>query len=109
MVPAALNQQPAANEPSRLRSATARRAEALEKIARKLRTGEMPPPGLPRPDHDTCARVASSLEGALDRAAAARPETGRVRVHRLNRTEYASAIRDRLALDVDARSLQRCQ
>ena len=80
-------------------------SEVLEKIARKLRTQEMPPPGVARPDHAAYAQVASWLEAALDQAAAARPNPGRVPVHRLNRTEYANAIRDLLALDVDARSL----
>jgi mono/diheme cytochrome c family protein len=80
-------------------------ADLVEKIARKLRTHEMPPPGVRRPDHATYAQVATWLETALDRAAAARPHPGRVPVHRLNRTEYANAIRDLLALDVDGRSL----
>src|SRR5262245_44563464 len=44
-----------------------------EKIARKLRTHEMPPPGLPRPDEATYARAAMSIEEALDRASLARP------------------------------------
>jgi Protein of unknown function (DUF1592)/Protein of unknown function (DUF1588)/Protein of unknown function (DUF1585)/Protein of unknown function (DUF1587)/Protein of unknown function (DUF1595)/Planctomycete cytochrome C len=80
-------------------------AEAWEKVARKLRTHEMPPPGLPRPDETTYAAVASGLEKALDLAAASTPHPGRVPVHRLNRTEYANAIRDLLALEVDGRSL----
>ncbi len=76
-----------------------------EKVARKLRTREMPPPGLPRPDGDTYERAASTLEAALDAAALAHPDPGRVIVHRLNRTEYVNAVRDLLALDVDGRSL----
>ena len=47
----------------------------------------------------------SSLETALDRAAAAAPNPGRPVAHRLNRTEYANAVRDLLALDIDGRSL----
>ena len=74
-------------------------AETWEKVARKLRTHEMPPPGLPRPDKDTYDRAAASLEAALDAAATAHPNPGRVIVHRLNRTEYANAVRDLLALD----------
>src|SRR6185503_8197049 len=50
-------------------------------------------------------RATSLLESALDAAAAANPNPGRVVVHRLNRTEYTNAIRDLLALDVDGRSL----
>jgi hypothetical protein len=80
-------------------------AETWEKVARKLRTHEMPPPGLPRPDGDTYDRVASALESTLDAAAAAHPNPGRVIVHRLNRTEYNNAVRDLLALDIDERSL----
>src|SRR4030095_8462768 len=76
-----------------------------ERIARKLRTHEMPPPGLPRPDQATYARTAASIEEALDRASLARPNPGRVVVHRLNRTEYTNAVRDLLSLDVDGRAL----
>jgi len=76
-----------------------------EKVARKLRTGEMPPAGMPRPDKATYAKVAAEIEGALDAAAAAKPSPGRVPVHRLNRTEYANAIRDLLGLPVDGRVL----
>jgi hypothetical protein len=79
--------------------------ETWEKVARKLRTHEMPPPGLPRPDHETYERLASTLEAALDDAAAAHPRPGRVAIHRLNRTEYTNAIRDLLALDIDGRAL----
>ena len=80
-------------------------AEAWEKIARKFRTHEMPPPGAPRPDKATYAAVTAHLENALDTAAAANPKAGRVPVHRLNRTEYANAIRDLLGLDIDPRGV----
>jgi hypothetical protein len=78
-------------------------AEIWEKIARKFRTHEMPPPGAPRPDGATYAAVTAHLENALDSAAAAIPTPGRVPVHRLNRAEYANAIRDLLGLDIDSR------
>jgi hypothetical protein len=84
---------------------TGANAETLEKIVRKLRTGQMPPPGAPRPDTGSIAAFAQSLEAALDSAAAASPNPGRPIVHRLNRTEYANAIRDLLAVDIDVRSL----
>ena len=58
-------------------------AETWEKVARKLRTREMPPPGLPRPDAEMYDRLASTLESALDVAAAARPNPGRVIVQRI--------------------------
>ncbi len=80
-------------------------AEAWEKVARKLRTREMPPPGRPRPDEATYGATTSWLETTLDTASAARPNPGRVPVHRLNRTEYANAVRDLLALEIDGRSL----
>src|SRR5262245_14599594 len=79
--------------------------ETWEKVARKLRTREMPPSGLPRPDQATYEQLVSTLEAALDRAASAVPHPGRVAIHRLNRTEYTNAIRDLLALDVDGRAL----
>jgi hypothetical protein len=80
-------------------------ADTWEKVARKLRTREMPPAGAPRPDHDTYDRATAVLEAALDRAAEINPKPGRVVIHRLNRTEYANAVRDLLALDLDGRSL----
>ena len=80
-------------------------AAVWEKIASKLRTEEMPPPGRPRPDHATYAQVVTQLESALDATAAANPNPGRVAVHRLNRSEYAAAIRDLLGLDIDVRAL----
>jgi cytochrome c551/c552 len=80
-------------------------AQRWEQIATKLRTGEMPPPGRPRPDAATYRAAVTSLERALDDAAAAKPDPGRVPVHRLNRSEYANAIRDLLGLEIDARAL----
>ena len=80
-------------------------AEIWEKVASKLRTREMPPPGRPRPDAATYVATANAVEGALDAAAAAAPNPGRVPVHRLNRAEYANAIRDLLGLEVDSRTL----
>src|SRR5687767_2776695 len=79
--------------------------ETWEKVVRKLRTGAMPPAGMPRPDEATYHSLASSLEAALDAAAARRPHPGAPWLHRLNRTEYANAIRDLLALEIDAASL----
>ncbi|HVZ19516.1 MAG TPA: c-type cytochrome domain-containing protein, partial [Vicinamibacterales bacterium] len=64
-----------------------------ERVVRKLRTREMPPAGARRPDEPTYRGVIGSLETSLDAAAEAAPRPGRVPVHRLNRTEYANAIR----------------
>ena len=79
--------------------------EIWEKVVRKLRTGAMPPAGMPRPDEATYETLASRLEAALDKAAAGRAQPGAPWLHRLNRTEYANAIRDLLALEIDAASL----
>jgi len=76
-----------------------------ERVARKLRTREMPPAGVRHPDEDTYHMLIASIEGALDAEADAKPRPGRVPVHRLNRTEYTNAIRDLLALDIDGRQL----
>jgi len=80
-------------------------AEVWEKVIRKLRTGAMPPTGMPRPDQDAYDSFASYLESALDRAAASMPNAGRPSVQRLNRSEFANTIRDLLALDIDAEEL----
>src|SRR5581483_81700 len=78
-------------------------ADVWEKVIRKLRTRTMPPAGLPRPDAATYASFTGWLETQIDQASA--PYAGRPMLHRLNRSEYANAIRDLLALDVDAPSL----
>ena len=83
----------------------AEEVEVWEKVARKLRSRAMPPPGRPRPDDAVYDAVAASLESALDRAAAADPNPGRPPIHRLNRVEYRNAVRDLLALDIDERAL----
>ncbi len=80
-------------------------AELLEKVARKLRSREMPPEGMPRPDQATLDTFTATLENALDRAAAANPNPGRVASHRLNRAEYVNVIHDLLALDIDGAEL----
>src|SRR4029453_6736027 len=76
--------------------------ELWEKVVRKLRTGSMPPEGAPRPDRATQDAVVGFIESRLDDAAIEHPDPGRSSVHRLNRAEYANAIRDLLALEVDA-------
>jgi cytochrome c5 len=80
-------------------------AELWEKVIRKVRAGMMPPAGMPRPDPATLDGFVTSLETSIDRAAAASPRPGRTALHRLNRAEYANAIRDLLALDIDAAAL----
>ena len=82
-----------------------RNAEQAEKVILKLRTGMMPPVGMPRPDDDSLMALAAALETDIDRVAAANPNPGRPALYRLNRTEYRNAIRDLLALDIDVESL----
>lgn len=77
-------------------------AEVSEKIINKLRTGMMPPPGRRRPGGDTLTVLATTLEGLLDRAAAASPEPGIRTFQRLNRAEYERSIQDLLDLSVRA-------
>ena len=80
-------------------------AAAWEKVVRKIRTGMMPPSGARRPERAALDTFAGDLEARLDRAAPAGANLDAPALHRLNRTEYANAIRDLLALDVDASTL----
>ncbi len=75
-------------------------ASVLERVLRKLHSGEMPPPGMPRPDPSTIAGFTGWLTSELDQTAAAHPNPGRPTIHRLNRAEYSNAVRDLLALDI---------
>src|SRR5262245_33839833 len=75
-------------------------AELWEKVVHKVRAGMQPPSGRPRPDAATLEAFVAWLENELDRNAALRlPPPG---LHRVNRVEYSNAIRDLLALDIDA-------
>jgi uncharacterized protein DUF1592/uncharacterized protein DUF1588/uncharacterized protein DUF1587/uncharacterized protein DUF1585/uncharacterized protein DUF1595 len=76
-----------------------------EKVVSKLRGGAMPPAGLPRPEQASLDAFATYLETALDRAATEHPNPGRPALRRLTRTEYRNAIRDLLAVDIDAGSV----
>src|SRR5206468_10654860 len=76
--------------------------EAWEKVVRKLRAGMMPPQGMPRPTATTYEGLTVAIENELDRAAAAKPKLPQPSVHRMNRTEYANAIRELLGLEIDA-------
>jgi hypothetical protein len=77
-------------------------ADVAEKMIRKLRAGMMPPPGVARPEGETLARLAETLERVIDEAAARSPNPGGRTFQRLNRREYERAIRDLLSLDVKA-------
>src|SRR6187549_2716845 len=80
-------------------------AVVWERAIRKLRAGMMPPPGAPRPAVADAQALAAYLETTLDKAAAASPNPGSVRIHRLNRAEYSNAMRDLFAIDVDVSAL----
>src|SRR5262245_37408183 len=80
-------------------------AETWEKVLRKLRSGAMPPAGVRRPDDAAYRSFITSLEGALDSEAARSPTIGRSVVNRLNRFEYANAVRDLLGVEVDGAAL----
>jgi len=79
--------------------------QVWEKVVRKVRTGMMPPANAPRPDRAALDGLAATVEAAIDRMAAAAPNPGAPGLHRLNRTEYGNAVRDLLALPIDARAL----
>jgi hypothetical protein len=80
-------------------------AEIWEETVRKLRGSLMPPPGKKQPDQATRTAFISSMERFLDQTSAGHPRTGRVGLHRLNRTEYANAVEDILGLRIDPSGL----
>jgi hypothetical protein len=79
----------------------AQHAEKLELAVRKLRSHAMPPPKEPRPDEERLVSFVGWLEDALDEATAANRGYQAIVPHRLNRKEYANAVRDLLALEID--------
>jgi hypothetical protein len=83
-------------------TSAAENAEIAEKMIRKLQAGLMPPPLAARPDAAAHAALVAALENNVDAAAAAKPNPGTRTFQRLNRPEYARAIRDLLDLEVDA-------
>jgi mono/diheme cytochrome c family protein len=80
-------------------------ADTWEKVIRKVRTGAMPPVGMPRPDKTVAENLVTGVEGELDRAALENPNPGRPSLQRLNRSEYHNAIRDLLEVEIDAASM----
>ncbi|HEX5421640.1 MAG TPA: DUF1592 domain-containing protein [Gammaproteobacteria bacterium] len=80
-------------------------AKTFEAAIHKLRLGVMPPRDRPQPDAADRAKLVAALEAKLDAAAEKHPYAGAIPVHRLNRAEYANAVRDLLGLDVDVASL----
>ena len=80
-------------------------AELWEKVLQKLHTQAMPPPGRPRPEPAVYDAFGAWLEASLDQWAVDHPDPGRPPIHRLNRLEYANAVRDLLHLEIDAEAL----
>jgi mono/diheme cytochrome c family protein len=76
-----------------------------ERVLRKLRNREMPPAGMPRPDPADYDALVRYIESERDRLAETDPNPGRTTLHRLNRVEYANAVRDLLALEIDSAEL----
>jgi hypothetical protein len=80
-------------------------AETWEKVIRKIRGGQMPPAGMPRPSQTSLDGLVAHLETSIDKVALAAPVLRHSVIHRLNRTEYGNAVRDLFALDVDVSAL----
>src|SRR6185295_18588456 len=81
-------------------------ADVWERVVRKVHTGTMPPSNMPQLSQDDRRALLAWLETSLDAASAAKPNPGRTdTLRRLNRTEYQNAVRDLLALDIDAAAL----
>jgi hypothetical protein len=75
--------------------------ELTEKMIRKLRSGMMPPAGARRPEPAVLTGLVTAFESRMDRHAALNPNPGSRPFQRLNRAEYANAVRDLLHLDLD--------
>src|SRR5262249_1794590 len=72
-----------------------------EKVAEKLKLGQMPPPGTPHPSHEAALGIVQWLESEFARQdRAITPQAGRVTARRLNRAEYNNTIRDLLGIDI---------
>jgi hypothetical protein len=77
--------------------------EIGEKVIKRLRAGMMPPAGEERPDYQVVKSLAASLEQSIDKHSATKPlHLPPPGLHRLNRTEYTNAVRDLLALNINA-------
>jgi hypothetical protein len=73
--------------------------ELWEKVVRRVRAGEMPPKGLPRPKPEEVASVTNWIEQQFEQADRTTPaDPGRLTAHRLNRVEYDNTIRDLLVV-----------
>ena len=72
-----------------------------EKVVDKMKNGQMPPPGVPRPSADVVTEITKTLEAEFTRQdRAIKPDAGRVTARRLNKTEYNNTMRDLLGIDL---------
>ncbi len=77
--------------------------EGWEKILQKIRSGEMPPKGIPKPSGAKIETMTKFVTGEFEFADRnVKPDPGRVTARRLNRNEYSNTIRDLLAVDFRA-------
>jgi mono/diheme cytochrome c family protein len=77
--------------------------EEWERVLQKVRTGEMPPKGLPRIPQPQVDALLTYVRGEFERADRnVKPDPGRVTARRLNRVEYSNTIRDLLGVDFRA-------
>ncbi|MGV3590359.1 MAG: DUF1592 domain-containing protein [Gammaproteobacteria bacterium] len=79
--------------------------EIWEKVIKKLDGRMMPPAGQPRPANADSDRFSEWVAEYLDHAAANNTRAGRVGLHRLNRKEYANAVRDLFGVEIDGSAL----
>jgi Protein of unknown function (DUF1592)/Protein of unknown function (DUF1588)/Protein of unknown function (DUF1585)/Protein of unknown function (DUF1587)/Protein of unknown function (DUF1595) len=80
-------------------------AKVWEEAVRKLRAGFMPPANAKsHPDQASVNNLIGFLETNLD-ASQGQPRPGRVPLRRINRREYANAVRDLIGFDADVASL----
>ncbi|MEY4762079.1 MAG: hypothetical protein RLZZ200_1935 [Pseudomonadota bacterium] len=79
--------------------------DVMEKVVRKMRGQMMPPGGNKMPSKEASAQFVKWMESTLDTVGKAHPDPGRVGLHRLNRKEYANAVKDLLNLDIDPSTL----
>ncbi|HXG64883.1 MAG TPA: DUF1592 domain-containing protein [Blastocatellia bacterium] len=81
-------------------AAVAADRDTWERVLQKLRSGEMPPEGMPRPDKSELAAVTEWIAKEFERAERlVEPDPGRVTARRLNRAEYNNTVRDLLGVD----------
>jgi mono/diheme cytochrome c family protein len=77
--------------------------EQWERIIQKIRTGEMPPKGMPKLSEEQKTALISVIQGEFERADRnVKPDPGRVTARRLNRVEYSNTIRDLLGIEFRA-------